>query len=447
MNSNHNNDKLDALRDKIHESITEYFAEKGKQEKESLNIPGTIQYARAIFDENEVNSMIDTLLDGWLGLGKRGREFSVKLAQYLGVSRTALVNSGSSANLLAIAALKSRKMKNPLCNGDEVITPAVTFPTTLNPIIQNNLTPILVDVDIDTLNIDTDCLNEAISPKTRALMIPHTLGNPSDMDPIVDLVEDHDLYLIEDNCDALGSEYGGKKTGSFGTLSTSSFYPAHHITTGEGGAISITKDDLTLYRIIRSLRDWGRDCWCESDEKSPDGACCRRFEWEINGFEYDHRYIYSHIGYNLKPTEIQAAMGVKQLNRIDGFNDVRRQNFQYLYSKLKNYGDYISFAKAIKKSNPAWFSFPIRIAENAPFSRNEITKYLERHAIQTRLIFAGNILSQPAYQGLDITPYGNMTNSDLIMKSSFFIGIHPGLSRIQLDYVAQTIGTFMEHFN
>lgn len=446
MNSHNNDDRLNTQRHKIQECIAEYFAIKREQEKDNPGIPGTIRYAEAIFDENEVNSMVDTLLHGWLGLGRKGREFSAKLAQYLGVSRTILVNSGSSANLLAIAALKSKKLQNPLNNGDEVITPAVTFPTTLNPIIQNNLTPILVDVNVDTLNIDTDRLNEAISPKTRALMIPHTLGNPNDMDPIMDLVADHDLYLIEDNCDALGSEYDGKKTGSFGILSTSSFYPAHHITTGEGGAVSISKDDLTLYRVVRSLRDWGRDCWCESDEKSPEGACCRRFEWEINGVEYDHRYIYSHIGYNLKPIELQAAMGVEQLNRIDNFNAARRQNFQYLYNKLKCYSDCISFAHPVNKSNPAWFSFPIRVAENASFSRNEITKYLEGHGIQTRLIFAGNILSQPAYQGPDITPYGSMTNSDMIMKNSFFIGIHPGLGPVHLDYVAQTIGTFMEDF-
>lgn len=446
MNSHSIDDRLNTQRHKIRECITEYFVMKREQKKDNPGIQGTIRYAEAIFDEKEINSMVDTLLHGWLGLEKKGREFSVKLAQYLGVSRTILVNSGSSANLLAIVALKSKKLQSPLNNGDEVITPAVTFPTTLNPIIQNNLTPVLVDVDVDTLNMDTDRLNEAISPRTRALMIPHTLGNPNDMDLIMDLVEDHDLHLIEDNCDALGSEYDGKKTGSFGVLSTSSFYPAHHITTGEGGAVSISKDDLTLYRVVKSLRDWGRDCWCEGGEKSSEGACCRRFEWEIDGVEYDHRYIYSHIGYNLKPIELQAAMGVEQLDRIDKFNAARRQNFQYLYDKLKCYSDYISFARPVKKSNPAWFSFPIRVAENAYFSRNEITKYLEEHGIQTRLIFAGNILSQPAYQGLDITPHGSMTNSDLIMKNSFFIGIHPGLSPIHLDYMAQTIGTFMEDF-
>ncbi len=445
MYCNINDDRLNALKDKIHESITEYYAIRREQEKNDHNISHTIRYAKAIFDENEVNLMVDTLLGGWLGLGEKGREFSVKLAQYLGVSRTVLVNSGSSANLLGITALKSNKIQNPLKNGDEVITPAVTFPTTFNPIIQNNLKPLLVDVNVDTLNIDIDQLNEAVSSKTRLLMIPHTLGNPNDMDPILDLVEDHNLYLIEDNCDALGSEYDGEKTGCFGILSTSSFYPAHHITTGEGGAVSIPQNDLALYRIIRSLRDWGRDCWCESDEKSPDGACHRRFKWDINGIEYDHRYIYSHVGYNLKPTEIQAAMGVAQLNRIDEFNFRRRENFQYLYNELKCYNEYFSFAQSVKKANPAWFSFPIRINENAPFSRNEMTRYLEGHGIQTRLIFAGNILSQPAYQGMNITQCGRMINSDIIMKNSFFIGIHPGLRKVDLDYMVQTIGKFIEN--
>ena len=443
MNDDRNDNRLDALKQEIQKNIAEYYSIKREQKNSGTDSPKTILYAEAIFDENEVNSMVETLLHGWLALGSKGREFSTKFAQYLGVSKTVFVNSGSSANLLAIAALKSDKMPNPLKNGDEIITTAVTFPTTLNPIIQQGLVPKLIDININTLNIDTNLLTEAISSKTKALMIPHTLGIPNDMDLIMDLVEDHNLFLIEDNCDALGSEYGGKKTGSFGILSTSSFYPAHHITTGEGGAVSIPDHDLNLYRIVRSIRDWGRDCWCESDECSPKGACCRRFEWEINGVEYDHRYIYSHIGYNLKPTEIQAAMGVEQLNRIDVFNAKRRKNYNYLYDKLKKFNKYLSFTHPVKKANPAWFSFPIRVADNAPFTRNEITKRLESQGIHTRMIFAGNILHQPAYRGLHIETYGDMTNSDKVMRNSFFIGIHPGLNVADLDYMAQVIGDFM----
>jgi len=437
-------EELERIKNEIFAKIREYYKiKKMKKKKFQLDVD-KISYAKAIFDEKEVISMVDTILKGWLGLGVKAREFTEMFSKYLGVWKTVLVNSGSSANLLALAALKSNKIENPLSDGDEVITPAVTFPTTLNPILQNNLIPVMVDVDIETYNIDIEMLKEAITSKTKAIMLPHTLGNPNDMDAIMDIVEDHKLYLIEDNCDALGSEFNGKKTGSFGILSTCSFYPAHHITMGEGGAISISIDDTKLYRVIRSLRDWGRDCWCESDERSPNGACGRRFEWEIDGVKYDHRYIYSHIGYNLKPIEIQAAMGVEQLKKIEDFNKRRRANFEYLYNNLRKYEEYLSFIKKLKKANPAWFAFPIMVNEDAPFSRYEIIRFLEERGIQTRLIFAGNIIKQPAYKSVRFKSFGSLENSDRIMKNSFFIGIHPGLSEPQLKYIIKVFDCFME---
>jgi len=439
-----NNDKLEEIKEDVFKKIVEYYNIKKQEEREFVPGKETINYSRAVFDEKEIISMVDSILKGWFGLGPKAREFTERFSKYLGVSKTILVNSGSSANLLALAALKSDGVKNPLSNGDEVITPAVTFPTTLNPIIQNNFTPVLVDVDVDTYNVNIEKLKESITDKTKAIVLPHTLGNPNDMDAIMDIVEDRRLHLIEDNCDALGSEFNGKKTGSFGTLSTCSFYPAHHITTGEGGAVSIVSDDIQLYRVVRSLRDWGKDCWCESDEKSPDGACGRRFEWKISGIEYDHRYIYSHIGYNLKPTEIQAAMGLEQIKKIEHFNKVRRKNFQYLYDHLKKYEEYLILPRKHKKANPAWFAFPITIKGNASFSRKDITKYLESRMIQTRLIFAGNITKQPAYKNVKFKSFGLLQNSEKIMKNSFFVGVYPGLDELKLKYIVRTFDSFFE---
>lgn len=405
--------ELEELKNDVFTKVKRYYDFK-KMNKRPF-VPGIdkIHYAEAVFDENEVISIINSLLDGWLGLGPKSREFDKIFSEYLAVSKTVLVNSGSSANLLALTALKSNKMENPLNNGDEVITPAVTFPTTLNPIIQNGLIPLIVDVDTETYNIDVEMLTEAITPDTKAIMLPHTLGNPNDMDAIMDIVEDHKLYLIEDNCDALGSEYNDKKTGSYGILSTCSFYPAHHITMGEGGAVSIIEDDIKLYRIIRSLRDWGRDCWCESDETAFIGACGRRFEYEIEGVKYDHRYVYSHVGYNLKPIEIQAAMGVEQLKRIEYFNEMRRANFRYMYNNLKKYAEYLSFMKRHKNAKPAWFAFPIMVRENPKFSRHELVKYLEDNGIQTRSIFAGDITRQPAYKIINLRSFGKLENSQI----------------------------------
>ncbi|MDY6864661.1 MAG: lipopolysaccharide biosynthesis protein RfbH [Halobacteriota archaeon] len=433
---------LEKIKEEIFEKMVEYYEIK----KKNAFIPGKdrINYAGAVFSSKEAISMTDSILKGWFGLGQKGRELDERLSHYLGVSRSILVNSGSSANLLSLAALKSNTIDNHLKNEDEIITPAVTFPTTFNPIIQNNLTPVVVDVDTETYNINIEGLKGAVTRKTKGIMLPHTLGNPNDMDAIMDIVEDHKLYLIEDNCDALGSEFDGRRTGSYGILSTCSFYPAHHITMGEGGSISVVEDNIKLYRVIRSLRDWGRDCWCESDNKSSNGACNRRFEWEIDDTKYDHRYIYSQVGYNLKPTEIQAAFGLEQIKRIEEFNEIRKRNFQYLHTNLRNFEEYISFIKIHKKANPAWFAFPILINEDSPFSRDDTIRYLEGKGIQTRLIFAGNITKQPAYKDVKYKVHRSLENAESIMKRSFFIGVYPGLDELMLNYIVESFNSFFE---
>ncbi len=435
-------EKLNRIKNDIFEKIEEYYKVKG----EKSFIPGKdrILYAGAVFDEKEVISMVDSILKGWFGLGAKAREFNDLFSNYLGVFKTVLVNSGSSANLLALSSLCSKKIKKPIKKGSEVITPAVTFPTTFNPILQTDLKPVLVDVDIATYNCNVEQLKEAVTSKTSAIMLPHTLGNPNDMDTVMDIVEDYDLYLIEDNCDSLGSEFDGKKTGSFGVLSTYSFYPAHHITMGEGGAIAISKKDMQLYRTIRSLRDWGRDCWCEGDELSPNGACKKRFDWEINGIKYDHRYIYSHIGYNLKPTEIMTAMCLEQFKRINKFTRKRRENFQYLYNNLKKYEEYLILPVHHKKANPSWFAFPITVKNDAGFSREDITSFLEKKGIMTRLIFAGDITKQPAYKDISFRISGPKKNAENIMTNAFFIGVYPGLDMPRLKYINGIFNDFFK---
>jgi CDP-6-deoxy-D-xylo-4-hexulose-3-dehydrase len=434
--------KLEQIKRDIFEKIIEYYKMKGR----TKFIPGKdrIPYAGAIFDEKEVISIVDSILKSWLGLGPKAREFTNLFSKFLGVYYTVLVNSGSSANLLALSALQSKKIKKPLEKGSEVITPAVTFPTTLNPILQTNLSPKLADVDIGTYNINLEQLKKVITSKTRAIILPHTLGNPNDMDAIMDIVDDNNLYLIEDNCDALGSEFDEKKTGSFGIMSSYSFYPAHHITMGEGGAVTITENNIPLYRSLVSLRDWGRDCWCESDEKSSHGACGKRFDWEIGGVKYDHRYIYSHIGYNLKPTEIMTAMCLEQFKKLDDFNKKRRENFQYLYFHLQKYSDQLILPVKHKKANPSWFAFPLTIREETGFSRKDIITYLEGKGIMTRLIFAGDITKQPAYKDIKFIKSESLINSEMIMKNSFFIGVYPGLDETRLKYIVEVFDGFFK---
>jgi CDP-6-deoxy-D-xylo-4-hexulose-3-dehydrase len=431
------------VREEIFNVLQKWFGKKSRVR--SSKEAGLIQYAGAIFDECEVIAMIDSILNGWFGLGRKGREFESMFSKYLGVARTVLTNSGSSANLLALAALASPYFRDHIRKGDEVITPAMTFPTTFNSIVQNNLSPVLLDVELGSYNINPDDLEKALSKKTRAIFLPHAFGIPNEMNAIMEFAEEHDLYVIEDNCDALGSIYDGKKTGSFGVLSTCSFYPAHHITMGEGGAISIRDDDVNLYRIIKSLRDWGRACYCEHDETAPNGACGKRFDFKIGGISYDHRYMYTHIGYNLKPLEFQAAMGIEQLKKLPNFVEKRIKNFRALYDEFREYEEYFILPTWHAKSNPSWFCFPLTIRDNAPFSRKEITSFLEKNGIQTRLFFAGNIIRQPAYKNIKCRIAGELDNCDKIMKDSFFVGVYPGIDEGKMSYILNKVKEFMKN--
>jgi CDP-6-deoxy-D-xylo-4-hexulose-3-dehydrase len=406
-------------------------------------IPGTsrINYAGRVFDEKELISLVDASLDFWLTTGRYAEQFEKGLAEFLGMKYCLLTNSGSSANLLAVSALTSPNLNEKrLKPGDEVVTTACGFPTTLNPILQNNLIPVFLDVDLRTYNIKADRIEEAISDKTKAIMIPHTLGNPADLDTIMKIVKKYDLWFIEDNCDALGSRYRGKYTGTFGHISTCSFYPAHHITMGEGGAVCT--DDPLLKKIIASFRDWGRDCWCDP---GCDNTCGKRFDWQLGDLPggYDHKYIYSHIGYNLKITDIQAAIGVEQLKKLPGFIEKRKDNFNLLYQGLKKYENYFVLPEPCPHSEPSWFGFPILVKENAPFSREDIIRYLEANKIATRMLFGGNLIKQPAYSDMKYrAPYA-LVNTDLVIDRLFWIGVYPGLTKEMIRYVLEKFGDFI----
>lgn len=428
------------VRQRIREQIAQFFELKKSSSKFA---PGKswVQYAGAVFDECEAIAMVDSILDGWFGLGKKGREFEEEFSRYIGCKGAVLANSGSSANLLAVSSLLSPQLKERIKKGDEVITPAATFPTTFNPLVQNGLKPVLLDVELGTYNINAENLEKAVSQKTRLIMLPHTMGNPNEMDAVMDFAEEHSIIVIEDNCDALGSSYKGRKTGSFGLLSTCSFFPAHHITLGEGGIVCVK--DARLGRIVRSLRDWGRDCYCEHDEIRPNGACGKRFDFKINDIPYDHKYIYSNVGYNLKPLELQAAMGVEQLKRLPRFIEARKKNFRALYEEFSKYEDSFVLPKALPGADPSWFCFPLTIRDEAKFNRSEITAWLEKNRIQTRLLFAGNIIRQPAYRKVEYRVVGKLTNSDKIMRDTFFIGVYPGIDEERLKYVIDKVREFM----
>lgn len=405
-------------------------------------IPGEtpIPYAGRIYDEKELISLVDASLDFWLTHGRYTEQFERELASFLGMKYCLLTNSGSSANLLALSALTSPKLGDKRLNpGDEVITTACGFPTTLNPILQNNLIPVFLDVDLGTYNIQTDRIEEAISEKTKAIMVPHTLGNPADLERIIDLVIHHDLWFIEDNCDALGSRYQGKYTGTFGHISTCSFYPAHHITMGEGGAVLTS--DLQLKRIIASFRDWGRDCWCAP---GCDNTCKKRFGWQLGDlpYGYDHKYIYSHIGYNLKVTEMQAAIGVEQLKKLPIFIQKRKENFATLRRGLEEYKDVLFLPTPTRDSDPSWFGFPIMIRNDAPFNRGDIVAYLEEHKIATRMLFGGNLLKQPAYSDIQYRLGGSLENTDYVMNNLFWIGVYPGIREEHNKYILKIFNDF-----
>lgn len=406
-------------------------------------IPGEskIHYAGRVYDEREMLAATDVLLEFKLTMGRYGRAFEKEFSKILGIKDIVLTNSGSSANLLAVSALCSPNFKDHLKPGDEIITPAATFPTTINPIIQNNLVPVILDVELGTYNMDVSRLEDALSEKTRAIMIPHTLGNPNDMDYIMDFTKDNNLLLIEDSCDALDSRYDGRLCGTFGIASTFSFYPAHHITMGEGGAIATNDDPLA--RILRSIRDWGRACHCEPGETNPDGACGNRFGFKIDGIPYDHKYMYSNIGYNLKPLDFQCAIGLEQLKKLSRFTDARKKNFKIYYEEFLNYEDYFILPRSLPEADPSWFAFPLTVKKNAPFTRADIVVWYERNNIETRLLFGGNITKQPAYRDIKFKVIGDLKNSDRVMTNTFFIGVYPGLTEEMIGYVIEKTREFI----
>ena len=426
------NNKADVLRARIADLVRQYYAEAFP---EHPFIPGEtrISYAGRVFDDDELAQLVDASLDFWLTAGRFAEQFEREFARFWGLGHAILVNSGSSANLLALSALTSSKLGSlRLRPGDEVITAATAFPTTLNPIIQNQLIPVFVDVTIPTYNVDVTQLDKALSTKTRALMLAHTLGNPFDLDTVLDFVQKHNLWLIEDCCDAAGSTYRGKKVGTFGNLATVSFYPAHHITMGEGGCV-LTNQPI-LKKLVESFRDWGRDCWCEPGKED---TCGKRFDWQLGDLPhgYDHKYTYSHIGYNMKVTDMQAAIGVAQIRKLARFIEARRQNFQRLYDGLHDLQEFLILPEATPHSEPSWFGFPIAIRDTAPFTRSQVVQFLENQKIATRLLFGGNLLRQPAYYNIQHRVVGDLKNTDSVMNNVFWIGVYPGLTPAMLNYV------------
>lgn len=388
-----------------------------------------------VVDEDDLANLIDASLDMWLTSGRYKDQFEREFAEFIGARYCSIVNSGSSANLAAVTALTSYTLgARRLRSGDEVITIAAGFPTTVGPLIQNGLIPVFVDVELGTYNIEVKSLEKAISNKTRAIVLAHTLGNPFNLEKVTELAKKHDLWVIEDNCDALGAKYNGKYTGTFGHISTFSFYPAHQITMGEGGAV--VTDDAKLYKIICSIRDWGRDCICPTGK---DNFCGKRFTQQHGElpFGYDHKYVYSHFGYNLKVTDMQAAIGISQLKKLPQFLKKRRENYKRLYEGLKQFEKYLILPKATDNSNPSWFGFTITIRENNNYDRNSIVEFLEKKNIGTRLLFAGNILRQPLFteNNIHYRVVGNLTNTDIIMNNTFWIGVWPGIDDEQIDYM------------
>lgn len=405
-------------------------------------VPGEtpIPYAGRVFDADELVHLVDAALDFWLTTGRFAEQFEREFAGFMEVRHAILCNSGSSANLLALSALTSPKLEERrLQPGDEVITVAAGFPTTINPIIQNNLVPVFPDVELGTYNIDVRYLEEAIGPRTRAIMLAHTLGNPFNLDAVLDVAKRYGLWLIEDNCDALGSTYKGQLTGTFGDLATVSFYPAHHITMGEGGCVLTNRPKLKV--LVESFRDWGRDCWCDPGKEN---TCGKRFEWQLGElpYGYDHKYIYSHIGYNLKLTDMQAAVGVAQLKKLPRFIEARKRNWQLLYEGLKPFEEFLILPQPTPGSDPSWFGFVITVRQEAPFTRNDMVRYLEDREIATRLLFGGNLTRQPAYRELDFRVVGSVRNSDLIMTNTFWIGVYPGLTEEHISYVLSVLYDF-----
>ncbi|MCP4179757.1 MAG: lipopolysaccharide biosynthesis protein RfbH [bacterium] len=431
------------IRKEILEKVKDFYNIAYK-EKQANYTPGKdiIPFAGRVYDEKELVNLVDSSLDFWLTAGRYAEDFEADFSEFMEQNYCILVNSGSSANLIALTTLTSPKLGNKrLKPGDEVITVAAGFPTTVNPIFQNNLVPVFVDVELETYNIDVTQLEKAYSPKTKAVMIAHTLGNPFNLDEVCSFCKKHDLYLIEDCCDAVGSQYDGKMVGTFGHIATTSFYPAHHMTMGEGGAV--LTNDLELAQIATSFRDWGRDCYCGPGS---DNTCGRRFTQQFGSLPkgYDHKYVYSHVGYNLKITDMQAAVGVAQLEKLPGFIKKRKDNFNKITASLEQYHEYLLLPSATKKSDPSWFGLILSVKENNKFTKNDLILYLEKNKIMTRQIFAGNMIRQPAYENIDCRIVGNLKNTDYVMNNSFFIGVYPGINDKKITYITSIFDKFFK---
>ena len=434
--------KKDAMRQEILELVGKYYAEAFPR-KPFLGGISQIPVSGKVFDGDELTNLVDSSLDFWLTSGRYAHEFEEEFAKVMGVKHAMLCNSGSSANLLAVSALKSDRLgKRALVDGDEVITLAAGFPTTVNPIIQNRLIPVFIDCELGTYDATAEQMQAALSPKTRAIVMAHTLGNPFNLDAVMQIAKENKLFVIEDSCDAVGATYDGKPVGSFGDLSTASFYPAHHVTMGEGGCVQAKT--ASMRKIVESLRDWGRDCWCPTGE---DNTCGRRVDWELGGlpYGYDHKYTYSHIGYNLKLTDMQAAVGVAQLKKLPGFIAARRKNFNRLYEGLKKYEEFFILPQSTPKSEPSWFGFLLTIRPGSPFGRYDLVQHIESHRIGTRQLFGGNLLQQPAYLNIPHRVVGDLTNSDIITTNTFWLGVFPGLTDEMIDYMIAVVSEFVEN--
>ena len=435
-----NNERKEALRRSILNLVGQYYE---VAHAPQAFVPGVspVPVSGRVFDAADMQSLVDSGLDFWLTTGRFAAEFEKELAHATGAEGATLVNSGSSANLLALAALTSPKLGDrQLKPGDEVITVAAGFPTTLNPILQNRLVPVFVDVTIPTYNVDVTQLEAAKSSRTRAVMVAHTLGNPFDLAAVTAFCRQHDLWLIEDCCDALGATYGGRNVGTFGDVATLSFYPAHHITMGEGGAVLTNGPRLKM--LVESFRDWGRDCWCEP---GTDNTCGKRFDWQLGElpFGFDHKYTYSHIGYNLKATDMQAAVGVSQLRKLAAFIEARRHNFRYLHDGLKDLEQRLILPEPTPGSEPSWFGFPIAVRPEASFTREQLVRCLNEKKIGTRLLFGGNLLRQPAYRDVPMRKIGDLPNSDFVMKQVFWIGVYPGIDEERIVYMIEQIRKYV----
>jgi len=428
-----------ALRKQVLESVTRYHAAAFPEQN---FVPGEtpVPCAGRVFDADELVHLVDASLDFWLTGGRYATRFEHEFARFVGVRHAVLCNSGSSANLLAVAALTSPKLGDRrLQPGDEVVTVAAAFPTTVFPLVQYGLVPVFVDVDLGAYNANPDRIAEAITPRTRAIVLAHTLGNPFDLDRVVELARRNNLWLIEDNCDALGSTWRGRRTGTFGDLATASFYPAHHITMGEGGCV--LTDQPFLKTIVESFRDWGRDCWCGT---GMDNTCGKRFERQFGDLPagYDHKYVYTHAGYNLKLTDMQAAIGVAQLRKLPAFTEARKRNWSRLRQALGELEDFLILPHAAEHADPSWFGFAVTVREDAPFTRNSLLNFLESRRIATRMLFAGNLTRQPVFQGVNYRVAGDLANTDTVMHRTFWVGVYPGLTGTMMDSIADAFRQF-----